>query len=87
MFETGQTKLQGVKTVGIISAVGGEMSFARAGLTGLNNNASQSFPIGAWGLDDLIVQQATAALNGRFQVQPVSYKRAGCLRRLRRICR
>ena len=75
-FETGQTKLQGVKTVGIISAVGGEMSFAKAGLTGLNNDASQSFPIGAWGLDDLIVQQATAALNGRFQVQPVGYNRA-----------
>jgi len=44
------------------------MNFARAGLTGLNNNSSQSFPIGSWGLDDLIVQQATMALNGRFQV-------------------
>jgi hypothetical protein len=76
MFESGQTKLQGVKTVGIISALGGEMSFARAGLSGLNNDPGQSFPIGAWGLDDLIVQQATAALNGRFQVQPVSYNRA-----------
>ena len=75
MFQTGETKLQAVKTVGIISAVGGEMSFARAGLTGLNNDPSQSFPIGSWGLDDLIVQQATAALNGRFQVQPVTYKR------------
>jgi hypothetical protein len=74
-FETRETKLQGVKTVGIISAVGDEMSFARMGLTGLNN-ASQSFPIGSWGLDDLIVQQATAALSGRFQVQPVSYQRA-----------
>src|SRR3984893_4402677 len=76
MFQTGETNLQAVKTVGIISAVGGEMSFARAGLTGLNNNPSQSFPIGSWGLDDLIVQQATTALNGRFQVQPVSYNRA-----------
>jgi hypothetical protein len=75
MFETGQTKLLAVKTVGIISAVGDEMSFARAGLTGLNNR-SQSFPIGSWGLDDLIVQQASAALSGRFQVQPVSYQRA-----------
>jgi hypothetical protein len=53
MFETGETKLQAVKTVGIISAVGGEMSFARA-----------------------IVQQATTALNGRFQVQPIRYNRA-----------
>src|ERR1700724_4735113 len=75
MLETRETKLQAVKAVGIISAVGDEMSFARMGLTGLNN-ASQSFPIGSWGLDDLIVQQATAALSGRFQVQAVSYPRA-----------
>jgi len=74
-FETRQTKLQAVKTVGIVSAVGDEITFARGGLTGLDNR-SQSFPIGSWGLDDLIVQQATVALNGRFQVQPVSYDRA-----------
>jgi hypothetical protein len=75
MFETGQTKLQAVKTVGIISAVGDEIILAKGGLTGLNNR-SQSFPIASWGLDDLIVQQATTALNGRFQVQPVRYNRA-----------
>ncbi len=75
MLETRETKLQAVKTVGIISAVGDEMSFARVGLTGLNN-ASQNYPIASWGLDDLIVQQATTALSGRFQVQPVSYQRA-----------
>ena len=75
MFETRETKLQAVKTVGILSAVGGEMSFAKAGLTGLNSR-SQSFPIASWGLDDLIVQQVAAALSGRFQVQPVSYQRA-----------
>jgi len=73
-FETRETKLQAVKTVGIISAVGDEITFAKGGLTGLNNR-SQSFPIASWGLDDLIVQQATTALNGRFQVQPVSYNR------------
>src|SRR3954465_15907087 len=74
-FETGETKLQRVKTVGIISAVGDQMSFAKAGLTGLDN-ASRSFPIESWDLDKLIVKQSTAALSGRFQVQPVSYKRA-----------
>jgi hypothetical protein len=74
-FETRETKLKAVRTVGIISAVGDEMSFAKAGLSGLDNR-SQSFPIGSWGLDDLIVQQVTEVLNGRFQVQPVSYKRA-----------
>jgi hypothetical protein len=74
-FATRETKLQAVKTVGIISAVGDEMSFARAGLNGLNN-PGQSLPIPSWGLDDLIVQQATTALSKRFQVQPVSYQRA-----------
>lgn len=75
MFETRETKLQAVKTVGIISSVGEEITFATGGLSGLNNR-NRSFPIGSWGLDDLIVQQASAALNGRFQVQPVSYNRA-----------
>jgi hypothetical protein len=74
-FETRETRLQAVKTIGIISAIGDEITFAKGGLTGLNNR-SQSFPIAAWGLDDLIVQQATTALSRRFQVQPVSYNRA-----------
>jgi hypothetical protein len=74
-FATRETKLQAVKTVGIIAAVGDEMSFARAGLTGLRN-PGQTLPIRSWGLDDLIVQQATTALSNRFQVQPVTYQRA-----------
>jgi hypothetical protein len=74
LFETGQTKLKAVKTVGIISAVGDQITFAKGGLTGLDNRR-QSFPIGSWNLDDLIVQQTAAALNGRFQVQLVTYKR------------
>jgi hypothetical protein len=74
-FETRQTKLQAVKTVGIISAVGDQFTFARGGLTGANNR-SESFPVGSWGLDDLIVQQVGEALSGRFQVQPVTTNRA-----------
>jgi hypothetical protein len=73
-FETRQTKLRAVKTVGIISAVGDQITFARGGLTGANNH-SDSFPVASWGLDDLIVQQVTEVLNGRFQVQPVTYRR------------
>jgi hypothetical protein len=72
MFATRETKLQAVKTVGIVSAIGDEMTFARGGLTGLSSH-SQNFPIGSWGLDDQIVKQVTAALNGRFQV--VTYSR------------
>jgi hypothetical protein len=74
MIATGETKLQTVKTVGIISAVGGQMTVATGGLSGLDNS-SRSFPIDSWELDDLIVQRATAALSGRFQVKPVTYNR------------
>ncbi|PWE77687.1 hypothetical protein XF30_14005 [Bradyrhizobium sp. SUTN9-2] len=74
-FETRATKLQAIKTLGIVSAIGEEMSLTQAGLTGLGNTA-QSLSISAWGLDELIVQQATKLLSGRFRVQPVSYRRA-----------
>lgn len=75
MFDSREKRLQAITTVGIISAVGDKFSFANGGLTGLDNG-SRSVPIGPWGLDDLIVQQATAALSGRFQVRPVNYPRA-----------
>jgi hypothetical protein len=75
LFETRDTKLKSVKTVGIVSAIGDQFTFAKAGLTGLNNSPRR-VPIGSWGLDDLIVQQVAAALSGRFQVQPVTYARA-----------
>jgi curli biogenesis system outer membrane secretion channel CsgG len=75
-FQTGQTKLQAVKTVGIISGIGDRISIVKTGLTGVANR-DQSYPISSWNIDDLVIQQATAALNGRFQVQPVTYARAG----------
>lgn len=74
MLETRQAKLQSVKTVGVISAIGDEFTFAKGGLTRLNNR-SQRLPIGYWGLDDMIVRRVTETLNGRFQVQPVIYKK------------
>ena len=74
-FETRATRLQAIKTVGVISAIGAEISVTKTGLTPLNS-AGQSVPVGSWGLDELIVQQATTLLSGRFRVQPVSYSRA-----------
>lgn len=74
-FETRASRIQAIKTVGIVSALGEEMSLTRAGLTGLGN-AAQSTSFSAWGLDELIVQQATRLLGGRFRVQPVTYRRA-----------
>ncbi|MDI3565182.1 hypothetical protein [Bradyrhizobium sp. Arg816] len=74
-FETRATKLQAIKTVGVVSAIGEEMSLTQAGLTALGNTG-QSVSISAWGLDELIVQQTTKLLSGRFRVQAVSYRRA-----------
>ena len=64
-----------VKTVGIISAIGDQFTFEKAGLTGLDNSP-RSGPIASWGLDDLMAQQVTDALSIRFQMQPVTYPRA-----------
>jgi hypothetical protein len=74
-FETRATRIQAIKTIGIVSAVGEELSITQTGLTALGNT-EQSVPVGAWGLDELVVQQATRLLSGRFRVQPVSYRRA-----------
>jgi len=75
LFETRDAKLQAVKSVGVISAVGDRFVFSKAGLTGLDNS-SRSVSIAAWALDDFFAQQATSLLSSRFQVTPVSYSRA-----------
>jgi hypothetical protein len=73
---SGPTKnIQSIKTVGIISAIGSEMSFATAGLTGFSSEI-KTFPIESWGLDDMIVQRIGTALNGRYQIRPLIYPRA-----------
>lgn len=74
-FETRDAKLQSVKTVGIISAIGDQFTFATAGLTSLDNSP-RSGQISSWGLDDQMVQQVTEMLSARFQVQPLTYPRA-----------
>jgi hypothetical protein len=74
-FETRNAKLQSVKTVGVVSAIGDQFTFAKAGLTGFDNSP-RSVPIASWGLDDMIVREVSSALSGRFQVQPVTYPRA-----------
>jgi hypothetical protein len=70
----GASRLQGIKTIGIISAVGDKFTFTPSGLTGFDNEP-RSFPIEAWGIDEQIVAQAISVLSQRFQVQPVTYQR------------
>ncbi len=74
-IETAPPKLEAGKTVGIISAIGDELTLTPAGLTGVSS-AERAFSIEPWGIDDLITSRASAALSARFQVRPVSYRRA-----------
>jgi hypothetical protein len=68
-------RLQGLKTVGIISAVADDFTLTQAGLTGLAG-ADRRFSIEPWGVDDFIISRASAVLSRRFQVQDVTYRRA-----------
>lgn len=70
----GTNRLEGVKTIGIISAIGDQFTFTPSGLTGFDN-APRSVSIEAWGIDEQIVAQATSVLSQHFQVQVVTYQR------------
>ena len=67
-------RLQGIKTIGIISAIGDKFTFTESGLTGFDN-APHSVSIEAWGIDEQIVAQAASILGRNFQVQTLSYPR------------
>jgi hypothetical protein len=68
-------KLRALRTVGIVSAVGDELTLTDAGLTGFADG-DRRFSIETWGIDDLIVTRTAARLGTHFQIQPVTYRRA-----------
>jgi hypothetical protein len=72
--DTSAPKLDAVKTIGVVSAIGDELTLTKAGLTGFENR-TQSFSIESWGIDDLIVSRANSLLSRRFEVHPVTYRR------------
>jgi hypothetical protein len=67
--------LREFKTIGIVSAIGDTLTVTKAGLTGFKDN-DERFPIDAWGVDDLIISEASEILSRHFEVQPVTYQRA-----------
>src|ERR1700760_4373314 len=68
-------RLASAKTLGIVSAIGDDFTFTRAGLTA-STEAEQHFPIPAWGLDDLVAIRIGVLLGKRYQVQSLTYSRA-----------
>jgi hypothetical protein len=72
---TAPSRLQGIKTVGIISAFADDFTITNAGLTGMDST-DRSVSIEPWGIDDLIVSRVGALLSQHFQVHNVTYRRA-----------
>jgi hypothetical protein len=68
-------RLASAKTVGIVSAIGDDFTFTRAGLTA-PTEAEQHFPILTWGLDDLVTIRIGLLLGKRYQVEGLTYSRA-----------
>jgi hypothetical protein len=68
-------KVEGVRTIGIVSAVGDKFYLRKVGFT-VFGNESQEMAIDSWGIDELMSSKIRAALAGRFDVRPVKYRRA-----------
>jgi hypothetical protein len=68
-------KVEGVRTIGIVSAIGDKFHLRTVGIT-VFGNESQEIAIDAWGIDDLMTAKIRAALTPRFDVRPVTYRRA-----------
>ncbi|MGN6148288.1 MAG: hypothetical protein ACTHPD_07100 [Rhizomicrobium sp.] len=69
--------LANIKSVAIISALGDCLNLRDVEPVGtiFNTVHPECVPIESWGIDDLITQQLTTALAGRFTVKPVTYNR------------
>src|SRR5262249_30197985 len=68
-------KVEGVRTIGIVSAIGDKFYLRKVGFT-VFGNESQEIAIDSWGIDELMTSKIRAALAGRFDVRPVKYRRA-----------
>jgi len=67
--------VEGVRTLGIVSAIGDKFYLRKVGFT-VFGNESQDFAADSWGIDELMTSKLHAALADRFEVRPVTYRRA-----------
>jgi hypothetical protein len=66
--------MQGVKRVGIISAVGDKFDVRKIGPTVFNNELATVSV--SWGIDEFVTNKVRALLGRRYEVRPVSFQRA-----------
>jgi hypothetical protein len=68
-------KMQAIRRVAVISAIGDKFSVRKIGFTAFGNDLKR-FPIDAWGIDPFVVNKVRSVLAGRFEVRPFAYQRA-----------
>ena len=68
-------KTEGIRSGGVISAIGDKFYVHKVGLTVFGNDAKE-FPAESWGIDEAVVGKTRALLSRRFDLRPVTYQRA-----------
>src|ERR1041385_3818119 len=68
-------KPSGLPKLGIVSAIGDKFYVSKFGL-GVFGNEVTEMAIASWGIDEMMTAKLRAALASRFDVRPVTYKRA-----------
>jgi len=67
-------KTEGIRTIGIVSAIGDKFYLRKVGITVFGNDSKET-PIDSWGIDDMMTAKIRTALTPRFDVRPVTYRR------------
>ena len=71
-------KYEGIRRIGVISAIGDAFTVQKIGLTVFGNERNQ-FAIEPWKIDEYMVGRVRAALGGRFDVRAVNVPKAAIL--------
>jgi hypothetical protein len=66
---------KGIRSVGIVSAVGDKFYVRKVGLMAFGNDTKE-FPIDSWRVDDLVVSKTRGLLSKSYDVRAVTYRRA-----------
>src|SRR3990167_1804557 len=67
--------ISGVKSIGVVSALGDQFDMMSIGTT-VFNNSSGSGDISDWKINDLVIDSVSAQLQGRYDLVAVDYPRA-----------
>jgi len=68
-------KPSGLPKIGIVSAIGDKFYASKIGLLAFGSDFKE-MAIASWGIDEMMTVRLRAALSQRFDVRPVTYKRA-----------